>query len=410
MVEHTRGVLCLASYEKGADFLTAAKESGWTVYLLTIADLQFVAWPREDIDEVFLMHDLADQGAVLRTVSYLARSRDVDRVIALDDYDVEMAALIREHLRLPGMNLSAAKLVRDKLAMRVAAAATGIPIPAYTSVVGDAAVSAFAAAVAPPWLLKPRAEVSTIGIDRMDDPSLLWNRLHELGDARSYHLLEQYVPGAVYHVDSIVREGEVVFSETHGYARPPLDVFHGGGLSSTRTLARGSDDETALKDLNRRVITALGPWRGAAHAEFIRRDDGQFCFLEIGARVGGAYIVNLVEAAAGVNLYREWARIELMDDPSRYEPPVSADGYAATLVSLARQEWPDTAAYVEDEIVWRLNKRQHVGLVVASPAHERVTELLDAYMHRFAADFAAALPPRTARPPRGGLDDRDAPA
>lgn len=410
MMVDTPSVLCLASYEKGADFLTAAKQLGWTVYLLTIADLQHVAWPREDIDEVFLMHDLSDQGAVVRTVSYLARSRAFDRIIPLDEYDVEMAAVLREHMRLRGMNLSEAKLVRDKLAMRVAAHAAGIPMPAFTSVVNDAAVSAFAAAVSRPWLLKPRSEVSTIGINRVDDASLLWERLHALGDTRSHHLLEQYVPGSVYHVDSIIREGEVVFSEVHGYARPPLDVFHGGGLSSTRTLARGSEDETALKDLNGSVVRALGPWRGAAHAEFIRRHDGQFSFLEIGARVGGAYIANLVEAATGVNLYREWARVELMDDPSRYEPPVATAGYAATLVSLARQEWPDTSAYVDEEIVWRLDKRQHVGFVVASPAYERVTALLDAYTHRFDADFAAVLPPRTAKPSRGGLDDRDVPA
>ena len=48
----------------------------------------------------------------------MARGRRFDRVVALDEFDLEIAALIREHMRLPGMGVTATAFYRDKLAMR----------------------------------------------------------------------------------------------------------------------------------------------------------------------------------------------------------------------------------------------------------------------------------------------------
>jgi biotin carboxylase len=395
----SRTLLCLASYEKGADFLRECKRRGWTVLLLTLPALREAAWPRESIDDLYVMPDLADTAALINGVSYLARSRAIERIVPLDDYDVEMAAALREHLRLPGMGASAARYVRDKVAMRLRAHAAGLPVPDFTPVFNDAAVAAFMERVPPPWLLKPRSEVSTIGITRVDDAQECWARLESLGDRRSFHLLERFVPGSVYHVDSLVYRGEVLFAEAHAYGRPPLEVFHHGGLAITRTVARGSADEEALLDLNRRVVAALGLTDGAGHVEFIRGEaDGRLYFLEIGARVGGANIADVVEAATGINLWAEWAGIETAGAGGYVVPPRRHD-YAGAIISLARQEHPDTTDYADAEIVRRIEKPHHVGFVLASPDRERVAALLEEYSRRIAVDFAATLPPWMERPP-----------
>jgi biotin carboxylase len=389
-------VLCLASYEKGGEFLRAAKRLGWRTILVTVTALEHADWPRESIDEFFHMPDLSKLEDVVKAVSYLARARAIARIVPLDDYDVETAAALREHLRLPGMNASRARLWRDKLAMRVRARETGIPVPEFVHVLNDAAIRAFTERVPPPWVLKPRSEVSTIGIAKIGSPDDLWPRVDELGDRRSFFLLERFVPGGVYHADSIVADGAVVFAETHGYARPPLEVFHEGGIAMTRTLPRESDDARALLALNRRVVAALGMDRGAAHVEFIKGEaDGQMYFLEAGARVGGANIVDVVEAATGVNLWREWARLEVGPEAEAYAPPERKQDYAGVILTLARQEQPDTSAYTDPEIAQRIVKRHHAGLVVAAPDAERVRTLLDDYSRRFATDFFASLPPTT---------------
>jgi len=393
-------MLCIVSYEKGQEFMRECKRQGWYVILLTVTALEEGNWPRESLDEVFHMHDLSKVDEVIRGVSYLARSRVIDRIVALDDYDVWTAAALREHLRLPGMGDTTVRYFRDKLAMRVMAQEHGILVPDFVHVLNHDKIREYMERVPPPWVFKPRFEASTIGITKINAPEEFWPRLDTLGDQQSFYVLERYIPGEVYHVDSLVADRQVVFAEAHQYGRPPLDVFHEGGIAMTRTLPRGSEDEQTLKGLSRQVIGAFGMVQGVTHMEFIKgHEDGHFYFLETAARVGGANIVELIEAATGINLWREWARIETASQEHPYQLPEHQQNYGGVIVTLARQEHPETSAYQEPEIVWRLDKRHHVGFVVAAQNPDRVKFLLDEYSRRFADDFFAKLPPRETRPP-----------
>jgi biotin carboxylase len=390
-------VLCLASYVKGQEFLRECKRLGCRVLLLTVEKHRDADWPRESIDERFLMPDLRRREHVIHAVSYLARSEWIDRIVPLDEFDLEMASTLREHLRIPGMGETTVRYFRDKLAMRMQARERGIPVPEFVAILNYDRVREYLATVPPPWVLKPRHSASAIGIKKLDKAEQLWPILDELGDRQSFHLLERFIPGDVYHVDSIVTEGDVRFAEAHGYLNPPFEVYHGGGLFATSTLERGSTEERGLTDLNRRLAQTLGMVRGVLHSEFIRSTaDGRFYFLETAARVGGANIVDMIEAATGINLWREWARLEVANVRGEpYAPPSPRRDYAGLVISLAKQEWPDTAAYSDPEIVWRLRKRHHVGLMVASPRRARVQELITTYMHRFRDEFFAALPAAT---------------
>src|SRR5260370_13246476 len=121
-------VLCITSYEKGQEFMRECKRLRSYVILLTVTTLENAHWPHESIDELFVMPDLSKVDDVIRGVSYLARTRIIDRIAALDDYDVLTAATLREHLRLAGMADSHVRYFRDKLAMRVKPRRQGIPV------------------------------------------------------------------------------------------------------------------------------------------------------------------------------------------------------------------------------------------------------------------------------------------
>jgi hypothetical protein len=77
---------------------------------------------------------------------------------------------------------------------------------------------------------------------------------------------------------------------------------------------------------------------------------------------------------------------------SAYQLPAIRRDYAGIIVSLARQENPDTSAYHDPEIIYRVSKYHHAGLIVKSAKAERVEELLAAYGPRFANDFLATQP------------------
>ncbi|MFZ3214681.1 MAG: ATP-grasp domain-containing protein [Candidatus Acidiferrales bacterium] len=386
-------ILCITSYEKGQEFLRTCKELGCRVLLLTVEKLRDADWPRESIDETFYMPEDLPTWAIVNTVSYMARWQPIDRIAALDEFDMENAAALREHLRIPGMGLTTVRYFRDKLAMRGRAKEEGIHVPEFIHVLNHAGLNEFMSRVPPPWLLKPRSQASGIGMKKLQAASDLWPLLEQLGDAQSHYLLEQFVPGDVFHVDSIVSEGKVVFAEVHAYGAPPLDTSHQGGVFTTRTLPRASADSKALKVINRELIQALGLVRGVTHAEFLRAHaDGKFYFIEIASRVGGAYISDAVEAATGINLWREWARIEVGSGNTPYVLPKRRRDYAGVVLSLARQEYPDTSAYNDPEIVQRIAKKHHAGFVLRAPTPERVAALLDSYAARFRDDFLATAP------------------
>ncbi len=390
---HQLTILCLAGDEKGQEFLRECHRQGGRVLLLTREALAGGDWPREAIAETYYMPSLLQRDDLLKGVSYLARTEVIDRIVPLDDFDVDTAAFLREHLRVPGMGDTTARYFRDKLAMRVRAREAGILVPDFVHALNHEAIRQYLERVPPPWALKPRSEAAAAGIKKVREPDELWALLDEFGDRQSFYVLEQFVPGEIFHVDSIISEREIVFAAAHRYGRPPLDLMQSGGLFTTRTVSRASADGQTLLELNREVIAALGLVRGVTHTEFIRgRDDGRFYFLETAARVGGANIAEVVEAATGINLWAEWAKIEVGGGKRAYQAPEHRDDHAGIILSLARQEWPDTAAYDDPEIVWRLKKRHHAGLIVASPSPERVESLLESYGHRFYQDFFATQP------------------
>ncbi len=386
-------ILCVSSYEKGQEFLRTCKEIGCRVLLLTVEKLRNADWPRESIDEMFFMPEELPVQDLINAVSFAARAQPIDRIVALDEFDMENVSALREHLRIPGMGLTTVRYFRDKLAMRARAKEAGIPVPEFVHVLNYDSLREFMARVSPPWLLKPRSQASGIGMKKIHEPAELWPWLEQLGDMQSNYLLEQFIPGDVFHVDSVATEREVVLAEAHAYGAPPLDTSHHGGVFTTRTLRRDSTDAKALLEINREVLKDLGFLRGVTHAEFLKaHSDGKFYFLEVAARVGGAYISNVIEAATGINLWREWACLEVGAGVQPYQLPQSRSDYAGAIVSLARQEHPDTSAYSDPEIVYRITKYHHAGFVLKSSTPQRIEELLDSYSRRFQSDFLATQP------------------
>jgi len=387
-------ILCVASYFKGNDFLDQCKREGWKVVLLTHESILNKPWVRQSIDEVWAVPSFADRRAVLNAVCFLARTRDFSRIAPLDDYDVELVAHLREHLRIPGMGETTARYFRDKLAMRARARDRGIDVPEFVHVLNHDRIRRFCRSVPAPWLLKPRAEASSVGIRKLHREEDIWPILEELGDLQSNYLIERMIPGDVFHVDAIISEREVVFAEVHRYRKPLLEVTHTGGIFGTRTVPRGSEVERKMLEAHRRVVEHMNLVRGVMHAEYILgAEDGKVYFLETAARVGGAHIVDLVQASTGINLWREWAKVELLQGEAPYKLPEHRRDYAGLIVSLARQEVPDTSSFNDPEVVWRLEGHpHHVGFALRADSPERIEQILDAYEPRILRDYVAVLP------------------
>jgi hypothetical protein len=387
-------ILCISTYEKGQAFLREAARLGAGVTLLTVDTLTDADWPKESLAEFLTMPEGLKPVQVLNTVCYMSRERRFDRIVALDEFDLETAALLREHMRLPGMGETATRFFRDKLAMRVKARQAGVAVPEFTGVFNYDAVRAYMASVPGPWLLKPRTNASAIGIKPIESPDELWPILEQLGDLQTHYVLERFVAGDVYHVEGVSWKGEVLFAAPHKYGHPPMQTMHKGGVFTTRSLHPDSDDAKGLKAIHAQTLKALDMVSGVTHTEFIKsKADGKFYFLETAARVGGAYIAELVEFSKGLNPWVEWARIEVATLlKMEYCLPRLKEEYGGSIISLAKQEEPDLGGYTDPEIVMRLKKHHHAGLIVRSTSADRVADLVEEYGTRFLEDFCASQP------------------
>lgn len=393
-IDRRPSLFCISSYEKGQAFLREAAASGCEVRLLTVDKLRDADWPKDVLTEFMTMPEEMTPEQVRNTVCYLARTRHIDRLVPLDEFDLEAAALLREHMEIPGLGQTATRFFRDKLAMRSGARAAGIPVPDFCPVVNYEDVRAFFRDTEGPWLLKPRTNASAIGIRKVQQPDDLWPMLDTLGDLQSDHLLECFAPGEVFHVEGITWKGKLLFSQAFAYGKPPLETMHQGGVFTTRTLAADSADALALYEIHSRLMAAFPLDCGVTHSEFIRsRGDGRFLFLETAARVGGAYIAETLEFATNINPWVEWARIEsALAAGTEYKLPEVRRDFAGSVISLARQAEPDLASYTDPEIAMRLHKPHHAGIVLRSTDEARLRNLVESYARRFLDDFCAVLP------------------
>ena len=380
-------------------FCVIAKTKAIKYTLLRVINGVINPWPWDSIDDVFYVeaneYCVWNMEDVIAGLSHFMRHNKVDRIVALDDFDVEKAALMREEFRMPGMGQTTMRYFRDKLAMRMKAQEEGVRVPAFSSLFNDEDIRTYIKNTQAPWVVKPRGEASAMGIQKVKSEAELWEAIHSLGNERHEYLVEQFKPGSVYHVDSLSSEGKVVFSRVSQYMNTPFEVAHGGGIFRSHLVPHRSDDDVTLRKLNTGVMQAFGMQYSASHTEFIKcEEDNEFYFLETASRVGGAHLAEMVEMASGLNLWGEWARIESAKARNEvYYLPESRKDYAGIIVSLARQKDPDTSSFNDPEIAWRLKKESHIGFILRSDNLERIKVLLDDYAERIAKDFHASAPP-----------------
>lgn len=254
----------------------------------------------------------------------------------------------------PGWSADCFVQFAAKLARRTIAAVAGIAGPRFTGTMKYAESTR-------PWVLKLHNMAGAMCIQKIGDRKEFWRKIHSLGDQQSSHVLEEFVPGYVFHFDSLWFKGEMLAAIPSAYGTLPLKVTWEGGIFTSQLIS----------------------------------PESQVLFQETSARVGGAFVSNLIEAGTGLNFWAEWARINVaIARGDRYSVPAPEENSAGLLISLAREEWPDTSGFKDPELTTRIHKKDHVGFVLKSADSKQITELLSQYTLRVEKDFYASAPAR----------------
>ena len=389
--------LCITCEFKATDFMLALHDLGQKVYLVTTEKTRKEAWPHHALQDIFYIAEgdgrQWNMQDVIAGTAYLMRGNKVDRIIALDDYDVSKGATLREEFRLPGMGQTTARHFYDKLAMRNQAREAGINIPGFSGLFNDDEVETFLNNSKPPWFVKPRSDAGALGIRKLKSKEDYYKWSEEHQEDRHTYLIEEFCAGDVYHVDALSQDDKMQFCRASKYSQPPFDIAHGGGVFCSQTLEVTDPENKELKKLNDKVMKAFGMKFGASHTEYIRGENGTFYFLETSARVGGAHLAEMVEAASGVNLWKEWAKIELANlNGNEYKCPKPEKKNAGIVVTLSKFEHQNYEQFTDSSIWWTLNKAYHIGFIFKDKSKDVISEKLEFFTNLIFADYAASVP------------------
>ncbi|MET8280611.1 ATP-grasp domain-containing protein [Micromonospora sp. NPDC005174] len=344
--------------------VTAAAERG-----VAAVALLPTGQPSADVAGLPCYHaDLDDREAVRSVVATIVAAHPVRRIFPLFEGDVLTAAYCRRDHGIDGLDPEGALTFRDKNVMHRRATELGVPVARSCRPETVGAVAEFAAEVGWPVVVKPYAGWAcgdTHRVDSAEDLARVWPLI---ADDRHDYRVEEYVRGAEYHVDSLLRDGEVVFEQLSRYTYSVLEFRDEPG----GTVSRKHDLTTAERHIltaSATVLRGFGMRTGVAHVEFFLRDDGEVIFGEAAARAGGGSIVPAIEAGRGINLAGEWCRLEL--DPEHVPaaalgPEIGteylcSDRYGRITAITSAQELRALDA-VRDADVWK-----SVGDVLAVP-------------------------------------------
>ncbi|WP_432127519.1 ATP-grasp domain-containing protein [Streptomyces sp. bgisy082] len=232
------------------------------------------------------------------------RPRDFDRIISVSEYELLDAAMLREHLGVPGAPPAQVVLARDKVLMKRAVQEAGLRVPRFLPLPrfleGDRPA---------PWrgrtVLKPHRGASSEDVLVFDTPALAEAAIREgrtgitrldAGRDREDFQVEEFVSGPIRHFDGLVQDGEILVLSASEYVNTCLQYSQGHPLGSFQI--EFSDKTRAWVA---RALAAVRIEDGSFHLEAIVQD-GEAVFLEVGNRVGGADVVAAVELATGVHL------------------------------------------------------------------------------------------------------------
>lgn len=253
---------------------------------------------------------LFDEDAAFREIVGDIRSAGIrlDRVETLWEPMVLLAARLREALGVPGMSVEQALTFRDKELMKQKLDAAGLRTPRHSRCRSEAEVRAAAERIGYPLMLKPIAGAGSADTHRVNGPDELDEVI-----AKTRHVpvlsVEEFVEGREFTFDTICGGGRCLFYNIAWYRPRPL-VARTVQWISPQVVALRQPDQPELADgraLGFATLDALGFESGFTHMEWYLKEDGEVVFGEIGARVGGARLIDQMNFSNDCDLYRGWA-------------------------------------------------------------------------------------------------------
>jgi biotin carboxylase len=287
-----------------------------------------------------------DPDAVLAATADLA---DVEGVVNCSESCLRTQAALVERHGVPGIDSETAAVCRDKQLMMRRFEQHGVPIGRRRVVSKLADIPAAVRDVGCPGVLKPSTGVASLFTVRFDSEQELDRWFAQFDSAASDHhsaairemdgrwLVEEYLDGPGFSVESVTLGGETTHVAVCKKGEMAQPFFLETGHTCPAPIA--ADLREKMEDVAALAIAALGIRDGITHAEMKLTARG-IRVLEVGARMGGGSIRQVVKLATGVDL------LELTLELARGRKPAIAP--ATDRAAASRSWFPERPCLVRD--------------------------------------------------------------
>jgi S-sulfo-L-cysteine synthase (3-phospho-L-serine-dependent) len=298
------------------------------------------------VDELIEVNP-TEPGEVLAATALV---KDVEGVVNCSESCLRTQAALVERFGVPGIHPETAAVCRDKQLMARRFEEHGVPIARRRIVTKAADIPEAVRDVGCPGVLKPTTGVASLFTVFFETEDELAGWFEEFHAAAADHgstairemegrwLVEEYLDGPAFSVESLTLGGET----THvaicqkGEMRRPFFVETGHVCPAPL----GHELWREMEDVAARAIAALGVADGITHTELKLTSRG-IRVLELGARMGGGSIRQVVRLATGVDLLE--ATLEL----ARGRRPAAPEPLHAN-AAASRSWYPDRPCLVRD--------------------------------------------------------------
>lgn len=226
-------------------------------------------------------------------------------VVALAERTVLSAARLRADYGLPGNGPEVALRCADKLVMKRAMDAAGVPVAPWREAHAGSDAAQLVAALGLPIVLKPRRDSGGRGQVRVEDAGALAAALADLGpsaEVGTSWLAEGWVEGLEMSVETFVHAGVPCFANPTAYHVPRH--------ASVLPAALEPDAWQSVRDFAARALRAAGVERGITHLELFQKGSA-LVFGELAIRPPGGRLMKLLERAWGFDPWEAVLRLEL---------------------------------------------------------------------------------------------------
>lgn len=311
-------LLVIGFGQQGSEYITKAKQLGLHLSAVEHRNKQNDPALQPILAQVDAMHwvDHFQAELLVDLAVRIHRDTPLDGIIGFSESQIYPATLAAEALGLPSPGLYATTLSRNKALQRALLQKDGLPAPGFYLASNADELAALPAEGK--HVVKPINQSGSIGVMLIEHQQDL---RHYAGrdDVQYPVLVEQFVGGQEYSIESLVRNGQILFENItlKEVTPPPYCVEKSHTVPAPIPTAL----EQELLAVSRQLIGAVRMETGIVHLE-VKHDGEQAYVIEFAVRMPGDFIMDCIGLAYGFSVFEQLIRLSLNEEPQLpAEPP-----------------------------------------------------------------------------------------